>query len=85
MHYAFPAWMFKSGANSPCFTDRNNMLSVTDKQMMGVAYPKDEEMAEHIISNRISNLNYIVANEGLDENSLKRFSRQLRFLEKNKL
>ena len=61
------------------------MLSVTDKQMMGVAYPKDEEMAEHIISNRISNLNYIVANEGLDENSLKRFSRQLRFLEKNKL
>ena len=84
MHYALPEWMFKDGVNSPCYTQQNHTLSVTDKQMMGVAYPQEKEIAEGIISNRINYLNSIVAFKGLDENSTKRFTRQLEFLQKHK-
>jgi hypothetical protein len=83
MHYAFPSWMFKSGANSPCYTENNDKLSETDKQMMEMAYPRDKKRADIINSNRIRNLNSIVANKGLDENSLKKFNRQLRYLKKH--
>ncbi|MCP5109162.1 MAG: hypothetical protein GY950_37625 [bacterium] len=85
MHYAFPAWMFHSKDNSPCFTEQNDGLSEGDKEMTGRAYPKDRKSAERIISNRIRNLSSIVANKTLDENSMKRFSRQLRFLQKEKI
>ncbi len=84
MHYALPEWMFKSGTNSPCFTKRNTTLSATDKRMMGQAYPKDNEIAERMIDNRINNLSSIVENKTLDENSANKFQRQLRFLMKNK-
>jgi len=83
MHYAFPSWMFKSGANSPCYTKQNNELSETDRQMMERSYPKDKERANLINSNRIRSLSHIVKNEKLDENSLKKFSRQLRYLQKH--
>ena len=43
MHYAFPAWMFISGAASPCFSAENVTLSDEDKIMASKAYPFDEE------------------------------------------
>ena len=39
MHYSFPSWMFKRGASSPCFTDRNNELSQLDIAGVQRAYP----------------------------------------------
>jgi hypothetical protein len=42
MHYAFPEWMFLSGASSACFTPENISLSDEDKNMAAKAYPFDE-------------------------------------------
>lgn len=83
MHYAFQSWMFKSGTSSPCYTRQSNKLSATDIQMMERAYPMDKDRANLINSNRIRNLSGIVANKELDENSLKRFNRQLSYLKKH--
>jgi hypothetical protein len=85
MIYALEPWMFLSGAQSPCYTQRGNTLSNSDKSMMAEAYPEDKEKAERIIDNRINNLNTIVANKNLDKISFARFDRQLRFLRKMKI
>lgn len=39
MKYFFEDWMFKSGAESSCFSASNNTLSKTDKTGMAAAYP----------------------------------------------
>src|SRR5690606_173425 len=60
MHYSFPAWMFVTGENSPCYTDENTDLSETDKEMMGEAYPFDEELIAMTDEDRIDNLRTLI-------------------------
>lgn len=40
MKYEFPAWMFRNGEQSRCFSVRNVDLSVKDVEGMGRAYPR---------------------------------------------
>jgi hypothetical protein len=46
MHYSFPAWMFKSGSNSPCCVTENTRLSDNDKLAMRLAYPSGAAEAD---------------------------------------
>ncbi len=39
MKYYFGSWMFRSGEQSPCFSQRNPTLSELDKKGFGEAYP----------------------------------------------
>jgi len=39
MHYSLPFWMFKSGVESQCYTEKNIELSALDKKMMNTIYP----------------------------------------------
>ena len=80
MHYSFPDWMFITGNQSPCYTQRNNVLSDADKQMAGEAYPQNETEAEKLIGARKENLQELVKLENLPSTQKKRFERQLRFL-----
>lgn len=60
MHYSFPGWMFVTGKNSPCYTVENNDLSETDKEMMGEAYPFDEELIAMADEDRIESLRELI-------------------------
>jgi len=82
MHYSFPGWMFTTGDQSPCYTQRNYVLSDADKQMAGEAYPQDETEMEELISVRKENLQELVRLEALPSTQKERFERQLRFLKK---
>jgi hypothetical protein len=85
MHYAFPAWMFKKGANSPCFTAHNNILSPMDKQMMGEAYPKTKEAFESLTKARVSKLEKLVTAPALKNTTAKKyFQKQLHYLKNEK-
>ena len=46
MHYAFPDWMFLSGAASTCYVQEPTGLSEQDKIMAGKAYPLEESLYE---------------------------------------
>ena len=61
MHYSFPAWMFITGENSPCYTSENKTLSDMDKEMMKSAYPFDDELIAEVDEERIENLKVLVA------------------------
>lgn len=55
MHYSLPAWMFKSGTKSKCYTEKNVELSGMDKKMMSTIYPvKQSEFSSQ--RNKISML-----------------------------
>lgn len=41
MKYEFPAWQFKNGHNSKCFSTRNDTLSTTDRSGIARAYPRE--------------------------------------------
>jgi hypothetical protein len=85
MHYAFPAWMFKKGETSTCFTSRNNILSPMDKSMMGEAYPVSRAAFENQTTTRINNLEKIVHFNELKNDSIKSyFNRHLDFLRNDK-
>lgn len=85
MHYAFPAWMFKKGQDSTCFTSRNNVLSPMDQKMMGEAYPVLRSDFKRITENRINNLEKIVRYQELKNDSIRSyFDRHLEFLKKDK-
>jgi hypothetical protein len=85
MHYAFPAWMFKKGEESTCFTSRNNVLSPMDKKMMGDAYPASRGAFETLTNTRINNLEKILLSNQLKDDSTKNyFNRHLNFLKTDK-
>ena len=66
MHYSFPAWMFVTGEDSPCFTTENTELSDMDKEMMGDAYPFDEELIAMNDEDRIANLEALIEHQAPD-------------------
>ena len=68
MHYSFPSWMFIKNENSPCFTEENNNLSLTDQEMMGRAYPFDNEVIAAIDTYRVNNLGSIIAMPNITNN-----------------
>ncbi|HLT93019.1 MAG TPA: hypothetical protein VKZ56_00590 [Membranihabitans sp.] len=74
MHYSFPAWMFVTGEDSPCFTTENLELSETDKEMMGDAYPFDEELIAMNDEDRIANLETLIELQSPDS-SAREFNR----------
>jgi len=82
MHYSFPELMFTSKAQSPCYTQRNNVLSAADKQMAGKAYPQDETEVEALVNARKENLKELLMVETLPSTQKERLDRQLRFLKK---
>lgn len=41
MKYEFPAWQFRNGRNSKCFSTRNDTLSTTDRSGVARAYPRE--------------------------------------------
>lgn len=82
MHYSFPAWMFKQGDQSPCYTARNNELSDTDAEMAGVAYPSDEESQVALNDTRVAQLESIVQAPEMPNNVRRKFERQLAFIKK---
>ncbi len=63
MHYSFPAWMFIKGEQSGCFTAENTHLSETDKEMMGKAYPYDDELIARTDESRIENLRSLMTTQ----------------------
>ena len=83
MHYGFPAWMFLSKENSPCFTSRNHTLSEEDKHMMERAYPYEDNMVSNIDSTRISNLEYLMSLPQISNDMKKQVTKHLKFY-KNK-
>lgn len=85
MHYAFPAWMFKKGDASTCFTKRNDVLSPMDKKMMGEAYPASRQAFQQLTNTRINNLEKILQfNELKDDSTRSYFNRHLNFLKTDK-
>jgi len=61
MHYSFPEWIFLAKSNSPCFTTRNNELSLEDQNMMQRTYPFEEQLISQIDSTRVSNLETLIS------------------------
>ncbi|MDZ4792689.1 MAG: M12 family metallopeptidase [Bacteroidota bacterium] len=85
MHYSFPAWMFKKGKDSACFTARNNSLSTMDKHMMGQAYPISKTVFETLTAERVNKLEKLVASPKLKNTEAKTvFEKQLSFLKTDK-
>jgi len=82
MHYSFRPWMFVEGDDSPCYTERNNVLSSSDKAMTARAYPAAEEEAVALVGNRVRSLKSILSTQNLPDTARSRFERQLRFLQK---
>lgn len=82
MHYAFPDWMFKQGASSPCYTSRNETLSPEDRRMAARAYPADTKTQELIAERRISNLKVLNESVAAEAQPVKsHFEKHLAFLE----
>lgn len=69
MHYSFPEWMFKSGIQSPCYTEENSTLSAEDKKMMEVAYPFNKGLIADKDRLRIENLKELTAMADLAEST----------------
>ena len=82
MHYSFPAWMFKQGEQSPCYTTRNDELSEKDGEMAGVAYPSNEEAQEALNKTRVAQLESIVQAPEMPKKVTRKFERQLAFIKK---
>lgn len=74
MHYSFPAWMFVTGEESPCYTTENTDLSETDQEMMADAYPFEEELIAMNDEDRIANLEALIEIQSPDT-SIREFNR----------
>lgn len=67
MHYSFPAWMFITEKESPCFTEQNLELSEEDKRMMQNAYPEDEQLVQTRDHQRIKSLEELLSKSTKDD------------------
>ncbi len=76
MHYSFPKWMFIR-ENSPCLTDRNNLLSDGDKAGIKLAYPNDPHEITKRNDIRSEAINSILKSKSLNANLSKEFRSQL--------
>jgi hypothetical protein len=64
MHYSFPAWMFRDGEESRCYTPRNTTLSEGDKLGFARAYPSQPEMIRPLMEQRRTLLDELTASPG---------------------
>ncbi|MGX9117870.1 M12 family metallopeptidase [Mesorhizobium sp. BHbsci] len=53
MHYYFPAWMFRDGEASACYTGHNHTLSPLDIASIKSAYPQDPGAQLQLVNGRL--------------------------------
>ncbi|WP_051907926.1 hypothetical protein [Flavimarina sp. Hel_I_48] len=82
MHYSFPAWMFISKEESPCFTAVNTELSEEDKRMMQIAYPFEDDRIQKKDKERMGALKELVAMSRNDSDINHFHKRHLDYYEK---
>jgi hypothetical protein len=77
MKYSFPAWMFRDGENSHCFSQRNAVLSPEDKKGIAGAYPRSRAAATRQVAHRKELLEALVQEPALETRSRQRYATQL--------
>ncbi|HEX8213274.1 MAG TPA: hypothetical protein VF584_24070 [Longimicrobium sp.] len=60
MKYFFGEWMFRDGAKSHCFSQRNATLSETDRLGMRSAYPDGQDQVNEALAQRRSFLDSLI-------------------------
>lgn len=71
MQYAFPAGIFKEGADSPCYSGVNYVLSDTDKELFAKLYPKGTEAQDKLRRALLAQLDKVYSDGGVPESERK--------------
>ena len=82
MHYSFPAFFFRTGPQSQCFTPQSTMLSQLDKEGIGLAYPETAADLQNLMIERRASLRTILELDELPDVDKAVFRRQLEEAEK---
>lgn len=80
MKYSFPEWMFRGGAQSPCFSPRNVELSAQDIAGISQAYPKAEAQAAERTAEQRGILESVASDSALPPETKERIDSQLESL-----
>ena len=77
MHYYFDPVLFKRGQTSPCFVGHNRVLSQTDKNLAGEAYPVQVALQDNHLQQRANVASAALAPMKLSAPQLSRVGRAL--------
>ena len=80
MKYEFPAWQFKNGQQSKCFSVRNDTLSTSDRMGIARAYPRELALLQEAAQRQRTAVTAVTAAPALrhaDRRSLERIIERL--------
>ena len=73
MKYYFPSWMFVNGDKSHCYGPQNLEISANDEKGAALAYPKNPQDVNNVISKQKMALNAILELKGLQPGTERKY------------
>jgi hypothetical protein len=61
MKYEFPAWQFRNGTGSKCFSRRNDTLSTADRSGIARAYPRELVLIRDALEQQVAAVSAVSA------------------------